>query len=796
MFRKILLALVIAVAFAGAACAAQTVPGDVIVVFNNNSDSQVSASTLKTSGVHFKQASYAAAQLGSSVKHVYSAISQVEDGIVALIHAENKDENELLKEVLARSDVKAARLNYIAKPFAAPNDKYYDLLWGMKAIKADKVWDKNLTGSDAVYVAVIDSGLYNMHEDLAANIDTARSFGVNLSTGNIIKGSSGFSDKSKGDIGYGHGTHTSGTIGAVGNNSIGVTGVNWNVKIIMANAYNKIGKEWGFADSATIAALNEIVRLKQSGVNIAALNMSLGGYTKYTPSSVSNSRDPYWAALKAVSDAGIIISVSAGNEDTRVGYPTPYNDPYGEFSKGQYVYPASYLNIDNMIVVAAASQDAAGNIIRSSSAFSYGLEAGSNYGDKVDITAPGAAIVSTTPYDYTFLDASEVVEYGVNNYASWPGTSMAAPHVAGAAALLKSAYPDASAKQIKQAILDGANSSYCANDASDTRYYMYNEQVPAVTSKYGFLDVENALTKLAAALGRTVPETPAEETPVEETPVEETPVEETPAEETPVEETPVDEKPVTDTPVDETPVDDKPVDDTPVNDKPVDDTPVNDNTGSSTGETLQSDIRPSWASDMSITEFYSLLFSGSRTFKSVTPTDAKSSYDANNPVKLKLSSPLTNDTRIYVRMMPSAYNGSVSAADAETVNAVMLASGDVIEVRPGKLYNPYKTSQLVEIDGGRYDIKLTTAGSSAGDSNAIALSANNLYFSEYDPYDDDGYYDYDDDDYYDYDDDDYRHRGTSRSSGGSSGCSSLSFGLLSALLIAAGALNLNTKRRA
>ena len=210
-------------------------------------------------------------------------------------------------------------------------------------------------------------------------------------------------------------------------------------------------------------------------------------------------------------------------------------------------------------------------------------------------------------------------------------------------------------------------------------------------------------------------------------------------------------------------------------------------------ETLQGDIRPSWASSMSITEFYSLLFSGSRTFKPGTMTDTKSRYDANNPVKFKLSSPLANDTRIYVRMTPSAYKGSVSAAAADTVNAVMIASGDIIEVRPGKLYNPYRTSRLVEIYDGSYDIKLTTAGSSASDKNAIALSASSLYFGEYEPHDyDDDDYGYDDD-YYDYDD--YRYRGTSRNSGGSNGCSSLGFGLLSALLIAAGALNLKSKRR-
>ncbi|MBQ3626365.1 MAG: hypothetical protein II948_06445, partial [Synergistaceae bacterium] len=122
MMKRVLLALSLVLAFAGWAFASQTVPGDVLVIFNNNSQSgsAVTASSLKASGEHFNQVSYAAAQMNAKVSKVYDAISESQNNIAVLLHSDTKSEQELLKEVLARPDVKGASLNYIAKPLASP----------------------------------------------------------------------------------------------------------------------------------------------------------------------------------------------------------------------------------------------------------------------------------------------------------------------------------------------------------------------------------------------------------------------------------------------------------------------------------------------------------------------------------------------------------------------------------------------------------------------------------------------------------------------------------------------------
>jgi len=200
--------------------------------------------------------------------------------------------------------------------------------------------------------------------------------------------------------GNGHGTHVAGTIGAVGNDGRGIAGVNWQVSILPLKFLSDSGSG---STSAAIAAINYATDLRNRGVNIVATNNSWGGGGYSTAL-----RD----AIRRHGEAGILFVAAAGN-DAANNDVTPS-------------YPANY-DLPNVISVAALDR-------------SDRLASFSNYGSTtVHIGAPGVAIYSTTPG---------------NRYASYNGTSMAAPHVAGVAGLLAAANPQATVAEIRSAILD------------------------------------------------------------------------------------------------------------------------------------------------------------------------------------------------------------------------------------------------------------------------------------------------------------------------------------------------------
>ena len=449
--------------------ALEVVPGDVIVVLR--APSGFNAAQYAGGIKSLPSVMSFAESLNANVVNTYDSLTQAGGNIFMLIHSDMKDEHQLLREIQSRPDVIAASLNHIytLNLPETPNDPEYFRLGGMDAINAPQAWSIS-TGSDDVYVAVVDSGIDFNHPDLSANFshEYSRNF-----LGHARKGydPSAYYDE------RGHGTHVAGTIAGVGNNALGVAGVNWRAKVFSVRCLNANG---GGVAADIIASFNYIAELlaRDSRLNIAAVNFSVGGYDTTPPEELIAGNDPIWLALKTISDTDrTVICAAAGNENNDIGRPTPSTTE--DWLKGSYSQIGYFLGLDNMIVVAAASR---------------GLTKAyfSNYSRKyVDIAAPGMGIISAIPLTLS-NDTGYAVLPRTYPYATYSGTSMATPHVAGSIALLKSIFLNATASQLKAAILGGANGDYLRDDEYGT-------------SAHGLLDLTGAINFMVASMSSDTP---------------------------------------------------------------------------------------------------------------------------------------------------------------------------------------------------------------------------------------------------------------------------------------------------
>ena len=330
------------------------------------------------------------------------------------------------------AEIEYVEPNYIYHHFATSNDTYFTngSLWGMYGpsstpanqfgSQAAAAWTAGHTGSSTVYIGIIDEGYMNTHEDLAANAGTNPG---EIAGNGIDDDGNGLKDDVFGwdfdgnnntifdGIQDDHGTHVAGTIGAVGGNAKGVAGVCWSVKLLNAKF---LGTNGGTTANA-IKAVDYFTNLKTRAVNpvnIIATSNSWGG---------GGFSQLLQDAITRAEAAGILFIAAAGNSGTN-------NDVTAS-------YPSNYPNA-NVIAVAATTSTG-------------GLATFSQYGaTTVDIGAPGNGIWSSVPV----RSGNRVI----SSYASYSGTSMATPHVSGAAALYASTHPGATAAQIKAAILNSA----------------------------------------------------------------------------------------------------------------------------------------------------------------------------------------------------------------------------------------------------------------------------------------------------------------------------------------------------
>jgi len=336
--------------------------------------------------------------------------------------------------------------------------------------QAGEAWAKGITGSKAVYVGVIDEGIQYTHCDLAQNIWTnpgesgtytilspnGTTVTRNRADDGVDDDRNGYADDVHGwdffhndktiyDTGEDHhGTHVSGTIGSAANNTCdgklnlgdgGDIGVNWDVTLISGKF---LGPGGGSLDAA-VRAVDYMTYLKAGcaafpkgicpqvdmdrvgpGLNIVALNNSWGGG--------AYSQALHDAIIRAAK-VDILFIAAAGNDgrniDGRLSYPSAYNTLQGTSTEQ---WPSWLVPYDSVIAVAAID--------------STGRRASfSNYGaTTVDLGAPGVGIWSAVP----------------GGYAPMSGTSMATPHVTGAAALYAAVNPTAKGAQIRKALLDTA----------------------------------------------------------------------------------------------------------------------------------------------------------------------------------------------------------------------------------------------------------------------------------------------------------------------------------------------------
>lgn len=375
-------------------------------------------------------------EMGAQTVQVFSEI-----GVRKMQLPEQMSVKDGVKKFKDSPNVAYAEPNYIYHTCRYPNDPDFTKLWGLHNIgqtggtsdadiNALEAWDVE-TGSDSVLIGIIDTGVDYKHKDLANNICTnpgedAWSNPLDHITGNgrdddgngkvdDWKGWNFISETNDAMDDNMHGSHCAGTIGAIGNNAKGVVGVNWKVKILPLKFLSAQGS------GSTSDAIEAILYAVQMKVDILSNSWGGGGHSQALED-----------AIKVANDAGILFVAAAGNDGVNTD-----NSP---------AYPACY-DLPNVVSV-AASDYKDNRALWGSSGDGNGCGftcnggtsvPGSNYGARtVDLAAPGKEIYSTVPDGYKTLS----------------GTSMATPHVAGAAGLVLAHFPGMTHLQLKQKLMD------------------------------------------------------------------------------------------------------------------------------------------------------------------------------------------------------------------------------------------------------------------------------------------------------------------------------------------------------
>ncbi len=352
------------------------------------------------------------------------------DGRYVKLTVANEDQAKaLLKELRANKDVLSAGLN---KQFqltqvggkncctseTLATDPLFSQQWSLRNLGSDgklgadidiaRAW-KIQTGSQNVVVAIIDSGMDMNNPDLTGNVwrnpresvdgadNDSNGYNDDIYGWNFLNNDSNVQDERS------HGSHVAGIIGAVGNDGRGIAGINWRVSLMPLKVFGATG---GGYEEHIIQALRYA---QANGAHIVNASFAYSTKGVIEPGEYNVLRD----AINELQSSGILFVSSAGNDGLSLD-ATP-------------AYPANYALPHQITVVSTDTRDVISGFSNYSPTFA-------------DIAAPGSAILSALL---------------ANNYQTQNGTSMAAPMVAGVAALLKAENPTWQATQIKEAILMG-----------------------------------------------------------------------------------------------------------------------------------------------------------------------------------------------------------------------------------------------------------------------------------------------------------------------------------------------------
>lgn len=375
-----------------------------------------------------------------------------------------------VKALRTRADVASADLNYIRRPLLVPNDTLYPSQWNLAMTNLPAAWDLT-QGSADVVVAVVDSGVLAAHPDLAGRLCTPTEdcAGYDFVSDPTSGADSDGIDSDPEDPGVGvgqsvafHGTQIAGILGAVGDNSIGVAGVDWTSRIMPVRVVGTLGGTsydliQGVRYAAGLSNDSGTTPLKIANI----INLSLGG------NGYSQVEQDLFNQVYA---AGIFVFASAGNTTTNIP-----------------LYPATYSG-----VVSVSAVD-----------FNKALAPYSNYGAAVDVAAPGGDLNTDLNSDLipdgilsTSGDGLIPLDY---NYIPDQGTSMAAPQVAGMAALMLAIDPLLLPTEFDAMLAGGLLTEDLGDDGPAVRNDSFG---------YGLIDVHKAL--LAAedlAAGGSLPAT-------------------------------------------------------------------------------------------------------------------------------------------------------------------------------------------------------------------------------------------------------------------------------------------------